>query len=187
MPPGQASDVIRRAKTQSNESRAIHRVELHERIRSLMARVQVKADSISVELRRSALKGLLEIPFEEAASDPDANLALTLPCELRRLGKEKRLIVAAHEPKTNPDASLIKALVKAHQWFGMLRSRTVESITDLAKKVNVQRTYPSRIIPLAFLAPDIERSSRRVTLFLLPINEDSRSLYLLGATPIRSI
>jgi hypothetical protein len=37
----------------------------------------------------------------------------------------------------------------------MLKNRTVESISDLAKIEHVQRTYPSRIIPLAFLAPDI--------------------------------
>jgi hypothetical protein len=37
----------------------------------------------------------------------------------------------------------------------MLKSRTVESITSLAKAEDVQRTYASRIIPLAFLAPDI--------------------------------
>jgi len=153
--PGQASDVIRRAEILGNELRTTHRAELHERIRSLITRIQVNADSINVELRRSALIGQLEISLEEVGSDPDAILALTLPCELRRLGKEKRLIVAAHEPKTYPDTSLIKALVKAHEWFGLLRSRSVDSITHLANKEGVQRTYLSRIVPLAFLAPDI--------------------------------
>ena len=53
------------------------------------------------------------------------------------------------------EAALIKAIVRAHQWFQMLKNQAVESITDLAKKEDVQRTYPSRIMPLAFLAPDI--------------------------------
>lgn len=35
------------------------------------------------------------------------------------------------------------------------RKGQVESISDLARIEDVQRTYPSRIIPLAFLAPDI--------------------------------
>lgn len=81
-----------------------------------------------------------------------------LPAELRRLGKEKRLIVAARAPKANPDPVLIKAIVHAHEWFEMLKTRAVESITDLAKVESVQRTYPSRIIPLAFLAPDITKA-----------------------------
>jgi site-specific DNA recombinase len=50
---------------------------------------------------------------------------------------------------------LIKAVVRAYAWFEMLKNRTVESITDIAKVEDVQRTYPSRIMPLAFLAPDI--------------------------------
>ena len=85
----------------------------------------------------------------------DAPLELNMSAELRRLGKEKRLIVAAHMPKFNPDSALIKVVVRAHDWFEMLKNRKVESISDLARIENVQRTYPSRIIPLAFLAPDI--------------------------------
>jgi len=91
----------------------------------------------------------------------DTPLELTRPAELRRIGKEKRLIVAALVPKTNPDAALIKVVVRAHQWFEMLKNRTVESTSDLAGIERVQRTYPSRIIPLAFLSPDITAARRR--------------------------
>jgi hypothetical protein len=78
-----------------------------------------------------------------------------MPAELRRLGKEKRLIVAALVPKTNPDAVLIKAIVRAHQWFEMLKNRAVESISDIAKSEQLPRTYVSSVIPFALLAPDI--------------------------------
>jgi hypothetical protein len=74
---------------------------------------------------------------------------------LRRLGKEKRLIVAAQLPKSNPDAALIKAVVRAHDWFKMLKSRKVESITEIAKAEKLPRTYISSVIPFALLAPDI--------------------------------
>jgi site-specific DNA recombinase len=97
----------------------------------------------------------LSVPTDLDLPNADAPLELTMPAELRRIGKEKRLIVAALVPKTNPDAVLIKAIVRAHQWFEMLKNRTVQSISDLARIENVQRTYPSRIIPLAFLSPDI--------------------------------
>jgi hypothetical protein len=58
-------------------------------------------------------------------------------------------------PKTNPDAALIKAIVRAHQWFEMLKNRTVESITEIAKAEGLPRTYVSSVIPFALLAPDI--------------------------------
>ena len=55
--------------------------------------------------------------------------------------------------------SYLFASCKQHDFNNMalsqMKSRAVESITDLAKIEDVQRTYPSRIIPLAFLAPDI--------------------------------
>ncbi len=78
-----------------------------------------------------------------------------MPAELRRLGKEKRLIVAAHAPKANPDAVLIKAIVRGHQWFEMLKNRKALSITDIANAEKMPRTYIGSVIPFALLAPDI--------------------------------
>ena len=37
----------------------------------------------------------------------------------------------------------------------MLKTGTVGSIAEIAKREQLPRTYPSRMIPLAFLAPDI--------------------------------
>ena len=53
------------------------------------------------------------------------------------------------------NAMLIKAIVRAHQWFEMLKSRTVQSITDIAKAEHLPRTYVSSVIPFALLAPDV--------------------------------
>jgi hypothetical protein len=98
---------------------------------------------------------MLDLPIGPATSETETPLELTVPAELRRIGKEKRLVVAALVPKTNPDAVLIKAIVRAHSWFELLRSRKVESITELAKAEQLPRTYISSVIPFAFLAPDI--------------------------------
>ncbi len=78
-----------------------------------------------------------------------------MPAELRRLGKEKRLIVAVHAPKTNPDPVLIKAIVRSHQWFEMLKNRKALSITEIAQAEKLPRTYVGSVIPFALLAPDI--------------------------------
>lgn len=85
----------------------------------------------------------------------DTPLTLTVRAELRRLGKEKRLIVAAHAPKTNPDEVLIKAIVRGHQWFELLKNRKALSITDIANAEKLPRTYVGSVIPFALLAPDI--------------------------------
>ncbi len=154
-PPDVGSAIMRRTRSFSAKLKTCNGTERYELIRNLIARVQVDDDAICVELKRASLFKQLDIPFDENSGAASTPLKLKMPAELRRLGKEKRLIVAAHAPKTNPDAVLIKAIVRAHQWFEMLKNRTVKSITDLAKIEDVQRTYPSRIMPLAFLAPDI--------------------------------
>lgn len=152
--PAAVSVVLRRAAALGDTLRTGGGKQ-YETIRDLLARVEIGDDTICIALKRSALSEKLTIPFDATAPDADAPLELTLSAELRRLGKEKRLIVAALLPKTNPDPVLIKAIVRAHHWFEMLRNRSVESIADLAKLENVQRSYPGRLVPLAFLAPDI--------------------------------
>jgi site-specific DNA recombinase len=82
-----------------------------------------------------------------------------MPTELRHLGKEKRLIVAAHAAKTNPDPVLIKAIVRRHQWFEMLKNRKANSITDIATAEKLPRTYVGSVIRFSLLAPDITEAT----------------------------
>ncbi len=126
----------------------------YEAVRAVTDRVQVSDDAICVALKRRVLADRLDI-LSAISPDVDTPLELKMPAELRRLGKEKRLIVAALAPKTNPDAVLIKAIVRAHQWFEMLKNRSVESITDIAKAERLPRTYVGSVIRFALLAPDI--------------------------------
>ena len=86
-----------------------------------------------------------------------------MAAELRRLGQEKRLIIAAHVRASNPDPVLIKAIARAHRWFNLLKERTVGSISELAKAEHVPRTYVRSVIPLALLAPDITEAIINVT------------------------
>jgi len=58
-------------------------------------------------------------------------------------------------PASNPDAALIKAVVRGHQWLEMLKNHAAQSISALAKEQGVPRSYVGSIIPFALLAPDI--------------------------------
>jgi site-specific DNA recombinase len=127
----------------------------YELIRSLIVRVSIDDVSICIELRRATLLEQLGLPVDASLQSIDTPIQLTVPAELRRLGKEKRLIVAAHAPKTNPDPILIKAIVRGHQWFEMLKSHKALSITEIAQAEKLPRTYVGSVIPFALLAPDI--------------------------------
>ena len=153
--PAVVTTTLRQARSLGETLTAEGTPDRYELVRSLIARVRIDDASICVELHRSALSGKLGLSIDAISRGTDQPLGLMIPAELRRLGKEKRLIVAAHAPKTNPDAVLIKAIVRGHQWFEMLKTRHALSITDIANAEKLPRTYVGSVIPFALLAPDI--------------------------------
>jgi site-specific DNA recombinase len=77
---------------------------------------------------------------------------------VRRRGVEMRLVLdGAESGSTNAgvDASLVKAVVRARHWFELLTSGQAGSLAEIAKAEGVNDRYVGRLIPLAFLAPDI--------------------------------
>jgi site-specific DNA recombinase len=132
----------------------------HMATRELISSVDITEDGIRLALNRHALERRLEMAAgtesaEGGLTERQTAIVFDIPAKLRRLGKEMRLIVAAHERETRPDPSLIKAVVRAHRWFAMLKSRKAKSISGIARTENLPRTYIGSLIPLAFLAPDI--------------------------------
>lgn len=153
--PGITKAALQQARLLGESLKAERTADRYEVIRSLIARIQIDDASVSVELRRVSLIESLGFPTDAISHSTDDPIQLMMPAELRRLGKEKRLIVAAHASKTNADAVLIKAIARGHQWFEMLKNREALSITDIADAAKLPRTYVGSVIPFALLAPDI--------------------------------
>ena len=71
-----------------------------------------------------------------------------------------RLIVTKARPspqllrKPSRDETLVKALVRAHQWRRRIESGQAKSITDLAEQEGLTDAYVCRLLPLTCLAPD---------------------------------
>jgi len=74
--------------------------------------------------------------------------------QLKRRGVELRLVInggASASRKT--DQSLLKAVARAHCWFDdLVRGR---SMVEIARRNQVGKQYVSRLIRLAFLAPEV--------------------------------
>jgi site-specific DNA recombinase len=158
--PSTMSEIIRKARELGQVLATEADPNRYQALRDLVGSIQIAEDGVRIALNRQSVEQHLEIAVDEREASKEGSkggisIVLNVPAELRRLGKEKRLIVAAHTEKTRPDPALIKAVVRAHQWFEMLKSRKVLSITDIARTENLPRTYVSSLIPLAFLAPDI--------------------------------
>jgi hypothetical protein len=86
-------------------------------------------------------------------------LTIRIPIRLQRRGGRKLIMtpegVAAPARKPSRDDTLIKALVRAHQWRRKIESGRAKSITDLAEQEGVTDAYVCRLLPLTCLSPDI--------------------------------
>jgi hypothetical protein len=123
-------------------------------LRALVAKVVISADQVDLHLAPDALRRLLRADPDPSLPTPahrSARVVLTVPAQLRRCGGETKLIVAGRATSSTParpSAALIKALVRAHAGLDRLHADVPAGPShDLA-----------RILPLAFLAPDITQA-----------------------------
>jgi len=81
-----------------------------------------------------------------------------IPTSIRRRGVETKLVLhdrGSGAANAGVDAALVKAIVRGRQWFEQLASGRACSFAEIARAEGVTRRYVARLIPLAFLAPDI--------------------------------
>jgi DNA invertase Pin-like site-specific DNA recombinase len=91
----------------------------------------------------------------------EARISHTLPIVMRRRGVESRLVIEDDRGRSGAsavDLVLIKAIARARQWFEDLVSGRAGSLVEIAKAEGVTESYVGRLLPLAFLAPDIVES-----------------------------
>jgi hypothetical protein len=62
-------------------------------------------------------------------------------------------IVPASKPQ--PDGTLVKALARAWRWQRMLDAGVYATVSEIGDAENISKSYVSRILRLALLAPDI--------------------------------
>jgi hypothetical protein len=91
----------------------------------------------------------------------NGNLQIYIPLLIRRMRGRKQVIApqaldgevpGAAEPV---QAAVIQAMARAFSWAEILESGQIKSISELARNLEVDGSYVSRILKLTTLAPDI--------------------------------
>ena len=124
----------------------------------LVDRVGLSQERVRVELQRSGLLQKLRDEIDDLPVDDteDASVVIELPVTFKRRGVETKIVIAGEEnAASTPDPALINAVTSANRWFADLKTGKVRSVKQLAESVGVDKGDVSRILPLAFLAPDI--------------------------------
>ncbi|MEZ5879424.1 MAG: recombinase family protein [Nitratireductor sp.] len=128
-------------------------------LQSILSRVTLQPDAITMEIDTNGLAEALQIQTTDTQADATKPAIITLPIRLRRRGVETKLVLTA-DPQTtsSPDPGLIRLIAQAHYFLEQLTNGAARSITDLAAITGTNPTEISRMLPFAFLAPDITRT-----------------------------
>jgi hypothetical protein len=123
-------------------------------VRSLIKRVTLSATSLSMTV--SPVKVLDELVRQLPGAPDTETITLEIPIQIARRGVETKLIIrSARETPQNQDPHLIEAVSKAHRWMNELISGEVRSVREIAHREQMNDSDVSRVLPLAFIAPDI--------------------------------
>jgi DNA invertase Pin-like site-specific DNA recombinase len=111
-----------------------------------------------VELRQDGIRLTLSLAsLVSGTGSGTLTIVRDIPMQLKRRGVEKRLIIGGTGP-ARVDQTLLKTIVRAHKWFNGLVSGRVKTMAEIASQEGVDKSYVSRVMTLAFIAPDITES-----------------------------
>ncbi|MCZ6588118.1 MAG: recombinase family protein [Alphaproteobacteria bacterium] len=153
-PPDRIDKATKRAAELSKKLASGSPAEQRALLQQLLQRITVHLDHLSIELNRTQLIGrLLDQTCDDPADAPTT--MLHVPVNFRRRGVEAKLILGRNTVGGTHDRKLIETVARARSWLERLSNGTAATINDLATQENLHPSDISRIIPLAFLAPDI--------------------------------
>ena len=134
-----------------NENRTIAYEILHQ----VVDRITITPGLLTITLNRKNFAELLD--FEVNNNDlREKTYALSVPFSLKRRGNEAKLILGHQvEEPVLIDEAMVKTISNAHRWMQQLQSGAVATVVEIAKAEGLDDGEVSRVLPLAFLAPDI--------------------------------
>ena len=146
------SNLLKVELTSDNATKA--RAILHQ----IVDRITIAPRLLIITLNRRKVADLLDVQVSN--NDLDENTCvLSVPLALKRQGNEAKLIIG--EQVNEPilvDEALINTISNAHRWMQQLQSGAASTVIEIAKAEALDDGEISRVLPLAFLAPDIVES-----------------------------
>jgi site-specific DNA recombinase len=130
-------------------------------LRAVVTRVQVHSDRVDITLDQMGvalwLKGKDQKPSARPSGDDRERhlTVLTIPARLKRTGIEMRMVVDDGSEPENADPVLVRLLLRAHAIRARLVAEPSLLLKEIAAEEGISSSYLTRLLRLAFLAPDI--------------------------------
>jgi len=121
----------------------------------LIERVVIQVDRVLIKVNKAFLLEKLLGTKDEVPNEKEI-ITLEVIAKLRRYGGEVRFQFSPEvDAKSHQVHSLIRAIARVHDWMDRILKGEIPNQRALAAETGLDERYISRIIPLAFLAPDI--------------------------------
>jgi hypothetical protein len=141
---------------------------LHDLTHAVLVKAQVHIDRIDLDvgltrlmswvLNSSTAEGVVEGNRTLSANADGAEqtlIRLRVPASLQRTGKEMNFIVNGVPNSAPPDTALIRLLVRSQRIAKRMFEPNCPPLEAVAQEERITASYATRLVRLAFLAPDI--------------------------------
>ncbi len=160
--PSRARQILARAQHMATALRSDAPGGKAPAFRDLLNRVTIGDNDIGVVVSISGLRRALRLDLNDrnqtGSIDDTGSFSIEVPAMLKRAGGANKLIIGDDDYAIGaaaPNPSLVKALIRAHDWFGRLAAGQAGGTKEIAEDEGLPRSYVTGVMRLAFLAPDI--------------------------------
>ena len=155
--PGSLKRIVGHAKTLAHDLKDHQKA--HQISSEVIDKVVVHMDALELHLQRQKLAGLLGTKNQSE----DSILVITSACKLARRGQDLKFILPLPEDRnvfSRHDPALIRAVSKAYIWWEWIKDGDVKSLSEIARREDIDKPKVTRLLRLAFLSPRLVRQIR---------------------------
>ena len=140
--------------------------------------MRLRDHGIVIEVAAAGIAKLLSLDPPEM---PDAIIAIQCAAQLARTGRAVRLVQPGGglAVQSDPDRTVVRLIVRAKTWWAVLAAGETD-IRALARTEQVSPSYITRVVRLAFLAPEVIEAALKGA---LRGSIDGGALLASGAVP----
>ena len=128
-------------------------------LREIIETVRLDDRGIAITVSIAAIAGLLDIGQLQGGN---ATLELACSAKLTRTGRALRLVQpgGALAVQDDPDRTVVRLIARGQRWWAVLATGEIDPLT-LARNENLSQSYITRVVRLAFLAPEVDEAALR--------------------------
>jgi len=180
-PPGQQQWILRHCGRLARRLAGSRPERRRNLITAIISRIRIEPGRLILDVNRSGLADLVtggdgRSPLSASVAD---DLSVAVPLAIKRRGVEAKLVLTQGASR-EPDDALIMLIARAHRWMHQLTEGGDPTITGLAEGDAEDRNEISRVLPLAFLAPDIIEA---IVAGTQPVDLTAKRLKRIGRLP----